>query len=863
MIRPLLLPLVTSLLAQMLGAQPRTVDFRYAPATYLAAICFPGDWQKSLVNEKGALVYDFAPGPYARPLTEISVGALGAVLAPKEVRIADPAIPIVEATSVGSGVSMSTRTFALVLGRPEVRGPFSSGRVTRKGGLNGVSSWALSAPMGDPAFRSVAWGTNRPIYYSVQVPAGAAKIVVLGICDPYKPVAGQRVMELRVEGAPAQVVDPLVDNKRNTPHAYFFDARDADGDGQLTIEVHPSDKGVDPNVILNAFWVFREGAKITEAMIVNEQARPAAELFWNCGLENELGASRPRVDGILARAGNESTTPTVVVRTTRDLVFDSSTGVVSSSGRPFIAGRPALTRFSREGNLWTFEFPGGTRDAEVYVLHGPPVTPGFLSDLPNLEGALIKARQYWKQSPGLPPGRITVPVSGLQFLLDANIRNFYQISEWVDGAFQFQPGPSVYRGLWIHDGAWDVASSLYLGDSSGARRMLETMLRFQQPDGRIFLMEPFPIQRETPLVLYGMERYAALTGDFAWLQSRWKQFSAGAEWIRATRESTLKNPASPWYGLFPPGFADGGIGGVGAEYGSSYWGMIGLRSAAKAASMLGRTDEAVAWTRAAEEFMASFTRAAARDFRTDAAGNRYLPMKVGDTATVIIPQQANWGILDGQGLGNLFPRNAPVVTGTLAMLDAATKEGLTHSAGWLKEGVWPFFGALLGITRVYQGDDARAEEILYAFANHASPLGTWVEEQLPKNEGTRTTGDGSNATSSSLYILFLRHMLALERNDTLDLLAAVPAAWYHPGARLHVEKLPTEWGPLTLTVEIAADGTRGSLHVAPFARARSRVVRVPLKHLKTAGFVRSDGTPLADELRTRGRGEIRLAFIRK
>jgi hypothetical protein len=855
--------LASLLLAHTLGAQTRAVDFRYAPATHLTAICFPVDWQKSLVNEKGSLVDDFAPGPYARPLTEISIGVKGASMEPRNLRIANPRIPIVDATLIGGGTSVETRTFALVTStRPEVRGSFSSGRVTRRGGLNGVPFWGAAVPLTDPAFRSVAWGTNRPIYYSVRVPAGARKRVVLGICDPYKPTAGQRVMELRVEGAPVRTVDPLVDGKRNAPHAYGFDARDADGNGELTIEVHPSDRGIDPNVILNAFWVFPAGTRVTEEMILNESARPLAEVFWNCGTENELGASVPRVDGILARIGNGPATATVVVRTTRALQFDSTTGVVSSAGRPFLMGRPRLARALKEGTVWTFEFPAGTRDAQVYVIHGPALTRKFLTELPDLPAALLKAQSYWMRSARLPLGAFTLPAPEFQYLLDANIRNFYQISERVDGAFQFQPGPSVYRGLWMHDGAWHVVSSLYLGDTTGARRMLETMLRFRQPDGRIFLMEPFPIQRETPLVLYAMTRYAELTGSIAWLRSHWTELAAGAEWIRATREATLSDSSSPASGLFPAGFSDGGIGGLVPEYGSSYWGMIGLRAAARSAALLGHPDRARAWSIAADAFMASFRKAAARDLRRDAHGNLYLPMKVADTSSTIIPQQANWGILDGQGLGHLFPRTDPLVTGTLAMLDAAGKEGLPHSVGWLPEGVWPFFGALLGITHVYQGDDARAEDLLYAYANHASPFGTWVEEQLPKNEGTRTTGDASNATASALYVLFLRHMMVLERQDTLELLPAVPASWYHPGAHLHLEKVPTELGPLTLDVTIAADGSAGTISLAPLSRGRGHVVRIPLGHLRAAGFTRSGGTALPDTLVAPGNASIAISFSR-
>jgi len=50
--------------------QNRVVDFKFAPANYLTAICLPDDWLKTLVWERGALAYDFGPGPYARPLTE-------------------------------------------------------------------------------------------------------------------------------------------------------------------------------------------------------------------------------------------------------------------------------------------------------------------------------------------------------------------------------------------------------------------------------------------------------------------------------------------------------------------------------------------------------------------------------------------------------------------------------------------------------------------------------------------------------------------------------------------------------------------------------------------------------------------------
>ncbi|HTR99840.1 MAG TPA: hypothetical protein VML00_08820, partial [Bacteroidota bacterium] len=37
------------------SAQQRRVDFAYPPARHLTAICFPVDWQKTVVTETGAL----------------------------------------------------------------------------------------------------------------------------------------------------------------------------------------------------------------------------------------------------------------------------------------------------------------------------------------------------------------------------------------------------------------------------------------------------------------------------------------------------------------------------------------------------------------------------------------------------------------------------------------------------------------------------------------------------------------------------------------------------------------------------------------------------------------------------------------
>lgn len=836
------------------------VDFGYSPATHLTAICFPADWQKTVITERGSLGYDFAPGPYTRPLTEISIGAKEIVLTPEGPSIRDPRVPIATVRLSGAGASALLEEFAL--GGGSITRPSSSflgGKVRRLGGLSGAAGWANPPDSCDPAFRNVAWGTNRPVLYRVRVSPGSARRIALGFCEPYKGTRGQRVLELRVEGAPPVTIDALKDNEKNRPYVYFFDARDENRDGEIAIEVHASPRGVDPNVILNAFWVFPRGTRITEEEVIRGEGTRRAETSWPCGLENELGRASPRIDGILAHFEGRGLTPVVILRTGRTLSFDRERRTLGAPGRPFLAARPPFTGAAQAGNTWTLELPGGTKEAQVFVLSGGNGRGGALR-LPDLTDAKKKAERFWKKEARLPFGRITVPDSAIQYVLDASIRNLYQIAEWVDGHFQFQPGPSVYRGLWMHDEAWDVSTMLALGDTLSARMSIETALSYQQRDGRIFQSEPYPMLRETGLILFSLCNYAKVSGNTPWLKSHFPAVCSGVGWIRRTRALTIGDTSSSNEGLFPPGFTDGGIGGLAAEYGTTFWSLNALRSAAGAASSLGIADSARSWYLLADELMMSFRRASMRDARRDSHGNLYLPMRVGDTSSTALPQQANWGILDGQGFGHLFPYTDPLLNGTLAMLDANTAEGIHQDVGWLRKGVWPFFTAQEGIVQMYQRNYARAAEILYAVANHASPLGTWLEEQLPKEVGTRTAGDASDATAGSLFILLLKEMIVTERTDTLEVLGGVPSSWYMPGALLRLDRVLTEYGPLSLDLRVSTDGEKCALSVGKIPRNKRCTLRIVLQGLKKAGYKDADGTDLPPSRDIPAGMETRIAF---
>jgi hypothetical protein len=835
-----LLIIMMGILCGTAAAQDRVIDFRYSPSSWYSAICLPQDRQKTLISDHGALCYDFGPGPYVHPLTTVGAGFRGVQLHMAKQYLPDPIVPRVITELASSDGSVILESFSLITAGAEAPEP---GAVRRRGGITGAEGWAPVPPGTDPAFRNVAWGTNRPIDYLLPVRAGAKKKVALGLCESYKPKTGMRVLDLRVEGSARQIVDPYA-AAGHTPQIYLFNAEDTDNDGLLHVSVHAAETSPDPNVFLNAIWVFPETCRVEPQAVMRGSMPHAAEYCVDCGSDLERSSASPRIDVIRATFSGTGI-PVVTVSTRRVLSFDVVTGTAFTDGRPLLISRPSLKTAHREGDSWQFELPPGTTTADILVFSGDN-TMTFPTSVPDLGAERTKAEQFWKSEFQHLRHRIVVPDSALQTLLDISLRNLYQISEKIDGQFQFQPGPSVYRGLWVHDAVRMMVAALTVGDSLHVRKALDALFRFQHPDGQLEVMSPHVMFRETPLLIFAICRYGRVTGDCDWLLENWNRIQRGITWLEHARRQTLQTPDAPNAGLFPPGFADGGLAGVNAEYVSVYWSLIAIHEAVRTAAWLGRTAEAGAWQQEFNDLKSAFRKAAARDLRKDQFGNLFLPMKVGDTSAVVVPQRAQWAVCEAIALGRFFPRNDSLVTGTLAMLDGESVEGLAPNTGWLQDGVWPWFGPFHGIAHLEEGNTERAADILYAVANHACPLGTWVEEQLPRSLGTRTSGDVSNATGGALMIEFASRFIVEERADTLVLLPHIPDAWIIPGGVIALRDVPTVHGRVSVQCRFARDGQSAEVDVTAPSRDRNAVTLVELRQLKRKGYRAKEGTSLPD-----------------
>jgi hypothetical protein len=274
----------------------------------------------------------------------------------------------------------------------------------------------------------------------------------------------------------------------------------------------------------------------------------------------------------------------------------------------------------------------------------------------------------------------------------------------------------------------------------------------------------------------------------------------------------------------PAGFPDGGIGGVMDEYTNPYWNLAGLRAFIQGARWLEKNSAADEWQREYEDFLAAFRRAAVRDLKQDAQGNKYLPIRMDGQD---LPQRGQWGFCHAVYPGQVFAREDPLVAGTLAMLAATEQEGSVYGTGWDATGIWNYFASFYGHAWLWQGNGQKAAQALTAFANHAAPILAWREEQSLRGEPFKKVGDMPHNWASAEFIRLTVHLLALDRGDELHLLEGMPPEWLGPGKVTRLNGVATPFGPLSLEVQGDRRGPRVSVSVKPLA-SNCRAVKVHL-----------------------------------
>lgn len=840
--------LLALFLPTVLLGQAERFNPRNPPPIWRTPLGLPGDWHKPLLEQDGAWAGDFGPGPYAKPLTRIVFGADGVPVASIQQTLPNPRVPyVVTEKSLHTG-SIKEHAFSRMPRKQWQTDPASAeDRILRKNGLNRSPDYA-SPKNADQSFRTAAYGTNRPVQYAIMLEETGPFQVFLGFADPYRSPQSKvkRLMTLDVEGAETKRVSVVHDAGQNTAKVYRFIANDTNQDGRIEIEVGADLETSDPNVFISAIWIFTAVQPIDEAALIRGDLNHQALRHVDCGHEPQWQKRDMREDIIVAQFNDLQSRPTLEIQTRRQLEYNSESNALHWRGSPFVVVDPQPDTINQTENGWVLLFPKETKKAMARIFDGGQITPD--RSLPTIAKELADLNDYWLHEAGLPWDQIGVGNKPLQELFDGSIRVMYQLLEVVDGKLQSQPGPSVYRGLWVSNQPRVGRALTHLGDLQTARSSFERTWEFQDETGRVVVLTPPSLLKETGTAVEAVYRHARLTGDKAYLQSFWPKFQRAAQWVIEARES-VDDPNALNYRLMPSGLSDGGVGGVVPEYTSVYWGLHLLNIMTEAASWLGNYELSLSYQAELADYESTFRRAAIRDFKRDQNGNPFLPIKMEFDPEVDVPVSAQTVFSYLYYPARLFPKRDPLAEGNFAMLmDAPRTEGLLLSTGWLKDGVQPFIENTRASARLYRGEVDEANAVLKAICNHASPTHVWVEEQLPGTGPRKTTGDVPHSSASAEFINLVRYMMALEEGETLHIMKGITADWIQPGERIFLNEIPTEFGSLSMTLDVSSSGNTAHIEVSPVSgnEAQDGGVLLHLRGLKEAGFTLPSGIQLPD-----------------
>jgi hypothetical protein len=371
-------------------------------------------------------------------------------------------------------------------------------------------------------------------------------------------------------------------------------------------------------------------------------------------------------------------------------------------------------------------------------------------------------------------------------------------------------GEGFYDNFYIRDGAYQVMELEEAGMWDAARKSIELFLPRQRTDGR------FESQKDeydgNGQALWALWQYHKITGDREFLARVYPAMRRGAEWTMKARRQTGD-------GILPSGIADGEKLWDGKHHivGYDFWNRRGLLCAADAAQILGKTADAEELTKEAESYRQAIEAAWKR------TGLKHFPPSWEKDGT-------HWGNTE-----TLWP------TPLLASNDervAALGKFVRHefAGGFIEDTIqWvgmdepvihPYMGAYTTMADMICGNDQQVVEDFYWYLLHSTAAHAFPEGIFPKRRYAWSETI-PHVTGACNYAILLRHILVHEQGDELHLLSAVPDWWLGEGQEIRIERLPTHFGEMSLTIRGNAQGVEAAWTKPSRQRPSKIVLHLP------------------------------------
>jgi hypothetical protein len=361
-------------------------------------------------------------------------------------------------------------------------------------------------------------------------------------------------------------------------------------------------------------------------------------------------------------------------------------------------------------------------------------------------------------------------------------------------------GENFYDTFYIRDGAYQVMELEEAGLTDAAAKAVEFYLQRQRADGRFESQKnQFDANGQAVWTLW---QYYRITGDRAFLERAYPQMLRAVRWAMRARCSAPAD--SPFAGVLPIAPADGECLWDGKHHivGYDLWNLRAVLCTADAAGVLGKDDDNKELLAEAKAYRAAIDAAWKR------TGVAHFPPSWEGRGT-------HWGNTETLWPTELFPRDDARVTALVRHVREDFAGGFIEGTiQWKGTGnvnaIHPYMGAYTTMADLVRGRHEQVVEdfywyLLHSTAAHAFPEGIYYTKRMAWNHTI------PHVTGACNYAIMLRHMLVHEAGDELVLLAAVPDWWLGDGEEIRVERLPTHFGEMNLTVRGKTEGVEVDL----------------------------------------------------
>jgi hypothetical protein len=365
---------------------------------------------------------------------------------------------------------------------------------------------------------------------------------------------------------------------------------------------------------------------------------------------------------------------------------------------------------------------------------------------------------------------LEVPDKKIQFLYDAAIRTLILLS-----ADDVVPGPYTYRRFWFRDACIMLNAFLTVGMIDRTFRILNTFPDRQKITG--YFQSQEGEWDSNGQVLWIMDRFQRVTGNQfnpTWM----KAVKKGAEWIM--RKRIRKQPSTaPHAGLLPPGFSAEHLGPNDYYYWDDFWGLAGLRGAARLAGLCKFPELQEKFESEAFDFEQSIFKSIdtipERHSRGGIPASPYRRMDAGAIGSMV----ADYPL-------QLTPAGDVRIIKTAEFLMQYCFHNGAFFQDMIHSGINAYLTLDIAQTLLRKKDD-RYKKLIRTVSDLATPTGQWPEAIHPHTYGG-CMGDGQHGWAAAEWVMMIRNLFVREEGETLVLGSGIMPEWI-------ASKKPVSFGP--------------------------------------------------------------------